>query len=130
MLALGAVTWPAAAETGDPAAGHDLATKFCASCHIVGNEPTGSDVAPPFRTIAKDPSIKLTTLHGWRGPMHPILPNLALTTQQIADINAYLDSLRSSSGTTTAPGQAKTPPPAISNAPPAKFGEPIGPKPK
>jgi mono/diheme cytochrome c family protein len=128
---LGAALWAAAAaaETGDPAAGHDLADKLCSSCHIVGNERAGSDIAPPFRTLAKDPDMKLTQLHGWRGPMHPVLSNLALSTQQIADINAYLDSLRPGAGAAAAPGPAK-PPAAIRNAPPAKIGEPIGPKPK
>jgi mono/diheme cytochrome c family protein len=123
---------PAAAEPqGDPAAGHELASQFCSSCHIVGNERVGSDVAPPFRTIAKDPAMKLTKLHAWRGPMHPILTNLALTAQQIADINAYLDSLRASDEPAGAPPTpTKKPPAAIRNAPPEKLGEPIQPKPK
>lgn len=131
MVAFGAAAWPAAAQPGDPAAGHKLASQFCSSCHIVGNERVGSDAAPPFRTIAKDPAMKLTTLHAWRGPMHPILPNLALTAQQIADINAYLDSLRMSSEPPVAPPTpTKKPPSAIRNAPPDKLGEPIQPKPK
>jgi cytochrome c553 len=119
----------AAAETGNAAAGHELAAQLCSSCHIVGAERVGSDAAPPFRAIAKDPALKLSELHAWRGPMHPVLSNLALTAQQVADINAYLDSLRPPQGATPAV-PAKKPPAAILNAPPEKLGAPIEPKPK
>ena len=52
-----------------------------------------------------------------------MLPNLALSGQQIADINAYLDLL---DGERT---RVKTeePPPALEDAPPEKLGEPIKP---
>ena len=54
---------PAAAqEQGDPAAGHELASKLCTVCHIIGSEPVGSDVAPPFPVLAKDPGVTLTEL--------------------------------------------------------------------
>jgi hypothetical protein len=63
--------------------------------------------------------------------MHPVISNLALTNQQIADINAYLDSLRPSSPPAASPpANAGNPPPAIMNAPPDKLGAPIQPKPK
>jgi mono/diheme cytochrome c family protein len=120
------VALPAAGqEQGDPAAGYELASKLCTTCHIVGTERTGSDVAPPFPALAQNPDIALTELHAWRsGPMHPILSNLALTPKQIADINAYLDSLR---GETAEPPRVETeePPPALEGAPPEKLGEPI-----
>jgi cytochrome c len=120
----------AAQQTGDPAAGHELADKICSSCHIVGSERVGSDAAPPFRAIAADPNKSFTELHAWHGPMHPAISDLALSAQQIADINAYLDSLHAPSKPATPPTETSNPPPAIRNAPPAKFGEPIGPKPK
>jgi mono/diheme cytochrome c family protein len=118
----------AAQEQGDPAAGEELATQLCSTCHIVGTERVGSDVAPPFPVLAKDPDMTLTELHGWIGPMHPMLPNLALTPKQIADINAYLDSMRD--GQPAPEGEAprvetEEPPPALEDAPPERFGEPI-----
>ncbi len=123
--------WPAAAaEPGDAAAGHKLASKLCTACHIVGSERVGSDAAPPFPVIAQDPARKLTELHSWHGPMHPVLSNLALSTKQIADINAYLDSLRAPSEATGTPTPTAKPPPSIQNAPPAKIGPPIETKPK
>lgn len=115
-----------AQQAGDATAGHDLAMRLCSSCHIVGAERVGSDVAPTFQAIANDPDTTFTELHAWLGPMHPVLKDLALTTAQIADINAYLDSLRAPEGAASAP--AKEPPPPIENAPPEKLGAPIRPK--
>ena len=126
MLVLIAAALPAAAQQviGNPDAGHELASKLCTACHIVGTERAGSDVAPPFPVIAREPEISLTTLHGWNGPMHPMLPNLALTAQQTADINAYLDMLH---GEQTPRVKTEEPPPALEDAPPDKLGEPIKP---
>jgi len=123
-----AVALPAAAqERGDPAAGHELASQLCTSCHIVGTEAVGSDVAPPFPVIAKDPELTFSERQAWLSPMHPILPNLALTPKQIADINAYLDSLRPGY---EAPRVETEPPPALEQAPPEELGEPIAPQPE
>ena len=130
MLAPLAFTPPAAAqqEIGDPAAGQELASRLCTACHIVGTEQVGSDVAPPFPVIARDPDLTLTDLHAWLGPGHPMLPNLALTPQQIADINAYLDALHETPAEEEAPRvETEEPPPAIEQSPPEKLGEPIEP---
>jgi mono/diheme cytochrome c family protein len=130
MLAVLAITRSAAAQqaTGDPAAGHELAAKLCAACHIVGTERVGSDVAPPFLVIARDPAVTLSELHAWVGPAHPMLPDLALTPKQIADINAYLDTLHGADVETEPPRlQTEEPPAAVEDAPPEKLGKPIKP---
>jgi mono/diheme cytochrome c family protein len=129
MLALLAITRSAAAQeaAGDPAAGQELAAQLCAGCHIIGAERVGSDVAPPFPVIARDPDMTLTELHAWIGPAHPMLPNLALTPKQIADINAYLDTLHGADVEPTPPTETEQPPPAVEDAPPEKLGEPIEP---
>jgi len=119
-----------AQEPGNPAAGKELASQLCSTCHIVGTEQVGSDVAPPFPVLAKDPEMTFTELHGWIGPMHPILPNLALTPKQIADINAYLDSLRPGGEDEPPAGEAQEvetdePPPSLEDAPPERIGDPI-----
>ena len=127
---------PAAAQQAepDPAAGLELASQLCTACHIVGAERVGSDVAPPFLAIARNSEITVTELHGWIGPRHPRLPNLALSPKQAADINAYLDTLRDAEveeapGTATEepPIATEEPPPAIEEAPPERLGEPIEP---
>jgi mono/diheme cytochrome c family protein len=128
-----ALTTPATAQPqeGDAAAGRELASELCAGCHIVGTERVGSDAAPPFPSIAQDPNITVTELHGWIGPTHPMLPNLALTPEQTADINAYLDSLRSSDSEAE-PQRLETeqPPQELEQSPPERIGPPIGPQPE
>jgi mono/diheme cytochrome c family protein len=128
VLLLAVLARPAAAQhDGDPAAGRELASHLCAACHIVGTERVGSDVAPPFAALAKDPDMTLTELHAWIGPAHPMLPDLALTPEQIADINAYLDTLRSADAQDAPRGATEEPPPAIEDAPPERLGDPIAP---
>jgi mono/diheme cytochrome c family protein len=120
---------PAAAQpvTGNPGAGHELAAQLCTACHIVGTERVGSDVAPPFVVIARDPDVTLSELHAWVGPGHPILPNLALTPKQIADINAYLDSLHGVGGQEAPQAEPRERPRALERAPPDRLGDPIRP---
>jgi mono/diheme cytochrome c family protein len=127
MLAVLAVALPAAAqEEGDPVGGQELATQLCTACHIVGTENVGSDAAPPFPVIARNPDMTLTQLHAWPGPAHPVLPNLALTPQQIADINAYLDALHETPAEAEPPRvETEEPPPAVEQSPPEELGEPI-----
>jgi mono/diheme cytochrome c family protein len=119
---------PAAAqEEGSAEAGHALASQLCTACHIVGDERSGSDLAPPFPLVAKNPQLSLEQLHGWGGPGHPMLPDLALTPQQVADINAYLDSLRGiAPPAAPAAGPAKR---ALPQAPAEQIGPPIGDEP-
>jgi mono/diheme cytochrome c family protein len=123
-LAAGLAVAPAAAQEGNAEAGHELASQLCTACHIIGNERTGSDMAPPFPVIARNPRLSLEQLHGWGGPGHPMLPNLALTPQQIADVNAYLDSLRGDA----APEKPAAAPPKrdLPQRPPERIGPPIG----
>ena len=120
---------PAAAqqEEGSPAAGLELASQLCTACHIVGTERVGSDAAPPFAAIARDPDVTLSELHGWGGPGHPMLPNLVLTPKQVADINAYLDSLHDAEVGQAPPGETEEPAPPLGPAPPERLGDPIEP---
>jgi mono/diheme cytochrome c family protein len=124
-LLIGLAATPVAAQQaeGDAAAGRELSSQLCTACHIVGTERAGSDIAPPFTAIAKDPEVTLSELHGWGGTGHPMLPNLVLTPKQVADINAYLDTLRDG----PAPARAEEPRPALGPAPPDRLGEPIVP---
>ena len=119
-----AVAPAAAQEEGDAEVGHELASQLCSACHIVGNERSGSDLAPPFPLIARNPRLSLEQLHGWGGRGHPMLPDLALTPDQVADINAYLDSLRGDAAPAepaAAPRERRLP-----QIPPERIGPPIG----
>ncbi len=129
VLAAALAVAPAVAQQpGNAEAGHELASKLCTACHIVGNEPSGSDLAPPFLVIAKDPDTSPIELHSWLQTSHPTLRTLALNAKQIADINAYLDSLR---GVAPAPEEQPAPPGqrTLPPAPPDRIGPPIGTQP-
>ena len=120
----------AAQEPGNAARGKELATQLCSTCHIIGGERVGSDLAPPFPVLAKDPTTTLTELHGWSGPMHPMLSDLALTPRQIADVNAYLDHLRTPGADEPLPAAGPpvdrgSRPGALESAPPERIGDPI-----
>jgi hypothetical protein len=71
-----------------------LAREWCGSCHLTEAGQTASDVAPPFGTIAKDPSITPDRLHHWFVAPHPPMPDLKLSRDEENDIVAYLLSMR------------------------------------
>lgn len=76
--------------------GHDTARRACASCHAV--EPGGGDSpvarAVPFaslelrHTVGVDGRLADITRKGHYG-----MPPVALTTAEMADLRAYIDSL-------------------------------------
>jgi mono/diheme cytochrome c family protein len=127
LLSVLAAPVAAQQEEGSPAAGLELASQLCTACHIVGTERVGSDAAPPFAAIARDPDVTLSELHGWGGPGHPMLPNLVLTPKQVADINAYLDRLHDAEVGETPRDETEEPAPALDRAPPERLGDPIEP---
>lgn len=78
----------------DADAGLRLARQWCVECHVV--EPTqesASDAAPPFESIALDPNKTPEGLRTWLADPHPPMPNLQLSTGEIEDILAYIQSL-------------------------------------
>ena len=78
----------------DADAGRRLARQWCVECHVV--EPTqesASDAAPPFESIALDPSKTPEGLRTWLADPHPPMPNLQLSTGEIDDILAYIQTL-------------------------------------
>lgn len=82
------------ALAGDPDSGRRLATRWCASCHIVAPGAGGSDAARPFESIANDPNFTDQGLRAWLADPHPPMPRLDLSRAQVEDVIAYLKSLR------------------------------------
>ena len=82
------------AHAQDAERGRMLAREWCGSCHVTETGGTGSDVAPPFATIAKDPSTTPDSLHRWLVAPHPPMPDLKLSRDEEDDILAYLLSLK------------------------------------
>ena len=95
--ALSGMAYNAEAQEGDIEAGHDLAEEACKSCHMVEPEqrlPSRIEIAPPFRDIANTPGMTATSLKVFLTSSHPKMPNLILTPGEIADVAAYILSLR------------------------------------
>jgi mono/diheme cytochrome c family protein len=51
-------------------------------------------VAPTFVSIARNPKRDRSNISAWLMEPHMPMPNFQLTVREIADIAAYIDSLR------------------------------------
>lgn len=90
-----ATFWNGAAAQDRASQGREIARTWCAACHVVDDAAAaGSDAAPPFAVIAKDPAISPDRLRTWLADPHPPMPNLALDREEIEALVAYIDSLR------------------------------------
>lgn len=91
---------PANAGAQDIEAGHRMAAMWCAKCHAVEARQTGPalDVAPPFTAIARMKSTTAVSLNVFLSTPHPPMPDFSLTRREIADVSAYILSLRPSPG--------------------------------
>jgi cytochrome c len=99
VAALAAATLGAHAQDGDIAAGHSFARAACSACHVVDAEeqriPRHIFIAPGFRNIANRPGMTATALRVFLTTSHPKMPNPIVTPEQMADVIAYILSLRS-----------------------------------
>jgi len=85
---------PALAQ--DAQAGHQLAKMWCSACHQVESSPSGisRDTPPSFAAIAGMPSTTSMSLTVFLSTPHPAMPNFSLSRKEIADVSAYILSLR------------------------------------
>jgi mono/diheme cytochrome c family protein len=95
--ALAAMAWNATAQDGDVATGRAFAREACIPCHVV--EPNNASprvvvIGPNFQDIANTKGMTATALRVFLTTSHPTMPNLILTSEQIADVAAYILSLR------------------------------------
>ena len=85
-----------AQESVDRVAGHELALRWCSSCHLV--DPTqqyqGSDAVPTFVAVAAMKSTTSASLRVFLSTPHSRMPDFALSRDNIADLSAYILSLR------------------------------------
>jgi len=89
----GAPTAACAQTAGDREAGHRLAQRWCAQCHVVDASGQGSDAAPAFSEIAQKHGKDEHWLRAWLTAPHPPMPNLNLSRVQIDNVIAYLQGL-------------------------------------
>ena len=85
---------PAARAAGDAAAGKDLATTWCNSCHLMEGGRVTADGARPFATMARDPEATAERLRAFLVKPHGRMPELNLTRQEIENLIAYIESLK------------------------------------
>ena len=96
-VTLAATAFNANAKDGDIAAGHAFAREACKVCHMVEAAEGSSRmivIGPAFREIANTPGMTATAIRVFLTSSHPKMPNLILTPEEIADVSAYILSLR------------------------------------
>ena len=79
------------------AAGETVAKTWCAGCHDVGagGRNAGSDAGPPaFASIAKMNSTTAMSLTVFLSTPHGRMPDYSLSRNDIANVSAYILSLR------------------------------------
>lgn len=85
---------PVSGYAADAEEGGRIARQWCSECHLIGpDEDSASDLAPPFKTIAKDDSKTDADLRGWLHDPHPPMPNLNLSRSEVEDLISYIRSL-------------------------------------
>jgi mono/diheme cytochrome c family protein len=88
---------------GDPASGHQIATKQCSSCHRISplqssdkRDPSlaDKDGPPSFQSIADLPSTTGLALNVFLHSSHKNMPNIMLSGPEADAVIAYILSLK------------------------------------
>ena len=95
LLALAVLLAPQWAGAADLEHGERLAKVWCANCHIVSRAPPARAQAgpPTFPALARS-NIPAARLRTFLAKPHGAMPDLSLTRAEIADLVAYIESLR------------------------------------
>ena len=77
-------------------AGRDVALRWCASCHLVDPhaQRESNDAAPSFAAIAATKTTTRTTLLTFLAAPHGQMQDYQLSRDEIANVSAYILSLR------------------------------------
>lgn len=79
----------------DPDHGKEIATRWCASCHLVERgQKSATDQAPPFDYLARTPDFNANKLAFLLLQPHPNMPSMSLNRAEIADMADYILSLK------------------------------------
>lgn len=89
LFAILALPLPAAAA--DATNGEVLARRWCAACHIVAaDQQSGNTQVSPFSAIARKPGFDTAQLALFLMAPHPVMPSMALSRNEAADLAAYI----------------------------------------
>jgi mono/diheme cytochrome c family protein len=79
----------------DAAHGGDLATRWCATCHLVeGSQKQANADVPSFAAVAAKSDFSAEKVAYFLLDPHPKMPSFPLNRTEAADIAAYISSLR------------------------------------
>jgi mono/diheme cytochrome c family protein len=84
------------ADARDIARGKVIAQVWCGNCHGVdpGAQSAAHDATPTFLSIARKNSTSAASLATFLKARHGGMPDLSLSRGEIADVSAYILSLR------------------------------------
>lgn len=98
LLLVPLAVFAAAGASADDAAdrGQALAERWCQRCHVIGNAPQPSAVegAPAWPGLLQRPGFTVDTLRQALLAPHPPMPEFPVSERDIADLMAYLRSIR------------------------------------
>jgi mono/diheme cytochrome c family protein len=95
LVSLMLISVAAAEDWGDPAAGREIADRWCSECHMVApDQVLATPDYPTFMQIAEATGDDLVVLEGFLMDPHPRMPDLSLTRQEIRDLIGYFATLR------------------------------------
>lgn len=90
-LALLPASFSNATAAGDPAEGERLARQWCSACHVVADDQkSATEAVPSFTEIAETRGFNEATLAGFLADPHPKMPDMSLTTREIANLASYI----------------------------------------
>jgi mono/diheme cytochrome c family protein len=95
-LACTLVFVPALAMAQDAGQGHELAKRWCTSCHVVEKTVTQAPAngLPTFPAMARRADLTADRLRAAMNPQHSRMPDFGLSKRQQDDLIAYIFSLR------------------------------------
>ncbi len=83
-------------EKLDVASGERLARALCVNCHQVAPDGAGAVLTdvPGFAAVANRPDMSREAIEAYVLSPHPAMPEIQMTRDELADIAAYIMSLR------------------------------------
>ena len=82
------------AYAADASHGEAVVKRWCAECHMVVTGQKASTEAPPFSAVAKRPDFNEAKVAFFLLDPHPKMPNMQLSRTEVADIAAYIATLK------------------------------------
>ncbi len=96
LAVLMGLTTAGAAEFGEADRGGDLAQTWCVNCHVVEAAPETASAAqvPTFQALAARDDLTPERFQAVFASPHPGMVGIEPSRQQIADLYAYIQSLK------------------------------------